>query len=38
VAGWNADPTPFVWGGKRVARRQRARERRHRLGGSARSS
>ncbi len=27
-------PTPFVWGGKRAARRQRQRERRHRLGGS----
>lgn len=34
VAGWNADPTPFVWGGKRATRRQRARERRHALGGS----
>jgi transposase len=34
VAGWNADPTPFAWGGKRRARRQRARERRHVLGGS----
>ncbi len=34
VRGWNADPTPFVWGGKRAARRQRARERRHTLGGS----
>lgn len=34
VVGWNADPTPFVWGGKRQARRQRARERRHALGGS----
>ena len=33
VAGWNADPTPFVWGGKRAQRRRRARER-HRLGGS----
>ena len=32
--GWNADPTPFAWGGKRAARRQRARERRHALGGS----
>jgi hypothetical protein len=31
---WNASPTPFVWGGKRSARRQRQRERRHRLGGS----
>jgi hypothetical protein len=26
--GWNREPTPFVWGGKRQARRQRA-------GGSA---
>jgi DDE superfamily endonuclease len=34
VAGWNRAPTPFAWGGKRAARRQRARERRHRLGGS----
>jgi hypothetical protein len=34
VAGWNQDPTPFEWGGKRAARRQRARERRHRQGGS----
>jgi hypothetical protein len=34
VAGWNAAPTPFEWGGKRAARRQRARERRHALGGS----
>ena len=34
VRGWNAAPTPFVWGGKRTARRVRARERRHRLGGS----
>lgn len=34
VRGWNADPTPFVWGGKRAARRARARDRRHRLGGS----
>jgi hypothetical protein len=34
VAGWNAHPTPFVWGGKRAVRRQRARERRHALGGS----
>lgn len=31
---WNADPTPFEWGGKRAARRQRQRARRHRLGGS----
>lgn len=34
VAGWNADPTPFVWGGQRAARRQRARERRHALAGT----
>lgn len=34
VRGWNAAPTPFVWGGKRAERRHRARERRHRLGGS----
>jgi hypothetical protein len=34
VAGWNRHPTPFAWGGQRAARRQRARERRHRLGGS----
>lgn len=34
VDGWNAAPTPFVWGGKRAARRQRARERRHALAGS----
>src|SRR5215469_9301688 len=32
--GWNTDPTPFVWGGKRQARRERARRRQHRLGGS----
>jgi hypothetical protein len=32
--GWNREPTPFVWGGKRQTRRQRARERRHALGGS----
>jgi hypothetical protein len=31
---WNAAPTPFVWGGKRAARRRRQRERRHRVGGS----
>lgn len=35
VKGWNADPTPFAWGGKRAQRRRRARERRHALGGSA---
>ena len=31
---WNQDPTPFEWGGKRAARRQRSRLRRHALGGS----
>jgi hypothetical protein len=32
VEGWNQDPTPFVWNGKRRRRRERARLRR--LGGS----
>ena len=32
--GWNQDPTPFEWGGKRAARRQRTRQRKHALGGS----
>jgi hypothetical protein len=32
--GWNTHSTPFVWGGKRKARRLRARARRHALGGS----
>ncbi len=32
--GWNREPTPFEWGGKRQARRDRAHERRHALGGS----
>jgi hypothetical protein len=32
--GWNRDPTPFAWGGKRAARRRRSRERRQALGGS----
>lgn len=32
VAGWNLDPTPFVWNGKRRERRRRARLRR--LAGS----
>ncbi len=32
--GWNREPTPFVWGGKRKARRERARTRRHTVGGS----
>ena len=31
---WNKAPTPFVWSGKRAARRKRERERRHRVGGS----
>ena len=34
VAGWNAHPTPFVWDGQRRRRRERARLRRHALGGS----
>jgi len=34
VAGWNKTPTPFEWGGKRAARRERTRARRHALGGS----
>jgi hypothetical protein len=29
VRGWNAHPTPFVWGGRRQQRRSRARQRRH---------
>lgn len=32
VLAWNVDPTPFIWGGKRQERRQRARRRR--LGGA----
>ena len=35
--GWNRAPTPFVWGGKRSARRARSRQRRqalYALGGS----
>ena len=32
--GWNRAPTPFVWGGKRAARRVRARQRRFGVGGS----
>jgi hypothetical protein len=35
VAGWNTQPTPFVWDGKRRERRVRARQRR--LGGAAAS-
>jgi hypothetical protein len=34
AAHWDAAPTPFVWGGKRAARRRRQRGRRHRVGGS----
>jgi transposase len=34
VRGWNRAPTPFEWGGKRHERRQRARARRHAVGGS----
>lgn len=34
AAHWNASPTPFEWGGRRAARRQRQRDRRHRLAGS----
>jgi hypothetical protein len=34
VTGWNAQPTPFHWGGKRQERRRRAKERRHQVGGS----
>jgi hypothetical protein len=32
--GWNADPTPFTWHGKRYLRRVRSRQRHHHLGGS----
>jgi DDE superfamily endonuclease len=35
---WNADPTPFEWGGKRMERRRRQRERCHRVGGSGAST
>ena len=31
---WDAAPTPFVWGGRRAARRRRQRERPHRIGGA----
>lgn len=34
VKGWNQAPTPFLWGGKRHARRLRSRQRRRALGGS----
>jgi hypothetical protein len=32
--GWNANPTPFIWSGKRRVRRERARQGHHPLGGS----
>jgi len=32
--GWNRDPTPFIWGGKRRLRRSRLRDKRHSLGKS----
>ena len=32
--GWNQNPTPFEWGGKRAARRKRSRQRRHAVSGS----
>lgn len=32
---WNRGPTPFEWGGKRKARRERAWQRRYALAGSA---
>lgn len=34
VKGWNQDPTPFHWGGKRHVRRLRSRQRQHALAGS----
>jgi len=34
ACAWNADPTPFEWGGRRQARRERAYRRLHPLGGS----
>jgi hypothetical protein len=34
VRGWNKNPTPFVWGGKRAVRRNRARKRRQALARS----
>ncbi len=34
VRGWDKNPTPFVWGGKRAARRDRVRKRRQDLAGS----
>lgn len=35
AAGWNQDPTPFVWNGKRRERRQRARLKRVAGSGAA---
>ncbi len=32
--GWNARPTPFIWGVSGRSARQRTRERRYGLGGS----
>jgi len=32
--GWNEQPTPFVWNGKRRRRRRSSRDHIHRLGGS----
>lgn len=32
--GWNRNPTPFIWGGKRALRRVRRRARGHVAGGS----
>jgi DDE superfamily endonuclease len=32
--GWNRQPTPFEWAGRRAERRRRERLRRHALGGS----
>ena len=32
--GWNQQPTPFEWGGKRALRRARQRARKHVAGGS----
>jgi hypothetical protein len=32
--GWNRQPTPFVWGGKRATRRFRSRQPRYALAGS----
>ena len=38
AVGWNRHPTPFVWAGLRAQRRDRARQRRHSLGGSGAST